>query len=500
MASAAILGATGGMALAQTSPVSNPNQGQFIGPYGAGPAANNNLNNWGVANNPSGSSAAGPLSTLYAPNTLAVPTPGNVVIRLNGRIEADIAANWGTGQTAFIGGGSYKVNPISIGQFMRLYPGFDGISANGLRYGASIELRQNYASGTWAGPPNGSTAPSTSAVAASPSSSSSGSTVFVRRAFTYLASDQVGIVRLGMGDGVLGLFDPCIFVSGCWDAGSGNLGGGNIQTYGVQAGQAILFPFLETQGAEYTNSKIVYLSPQFFGFDFGLQYAPSMANGLAVGGNGVTCLQASSQCINLSSGSDPTRWLNQVGVGLRYMHNFGAVDFKTYGFYETAGKENQTAGASLATTRWNGKFDNLNFYKGGIAVTAFNITAAIDYIGGAINNQLAMRPSGGANMNAFIVGLTYANGPITAGINFENIQDQGSNALTNISQRHQYATSMGGAYRLAPGLQLIAEYNYQYRHQGGFDFTTGASTSATSPVATRDAQTQTFMVGTVLSL
>ena len=67
------------MALAQT-PVSNQAQGQFIGPYGAGPGANNNNNAWGIANTPSGSAAAGPLSTLFAPNTFAVPTPGNRVL------------------------------------------------------------------------------------------------------------------------------------------------------------------------------------------------------------------------------------------------------------------------------------------------------------------------------------------------------------------------------------------------------------------------------------
>ena len=53
MASAAILGATGGLALAQTP--ANPNQGQLAAPYGAGPAANNNNNAWGTANTPTGS-------------------------------------------------------------------------------------------------------------------------------------------------------------------------------------------------------------------------------------------------------------------------------------------------------------------------------------------------------------------------------------------------------------------------------------------------------------
>ena len=63
MASAAILGATSTLALAQ-APIApaGATQGQYAGPYGAGPAANNNNNAWGIANSPTGSAAAGALS------------------------------------------------------------------------------------------------------------------------------------------------------------------------------------------------------------------------------------------------------------------------------------------------------------------------------------------------------------------------------------------------------------------------------------------------------
>src|SRR3954453_20481354 len=102
MASAAILGATSGLAYAQTRPVANPNQGQLAAPYGAGPAANNNNNAWGVANTPTGSAAAGPLSTVYAPNVNAVPAPGTIVIRLNGRVEVDFGATFTSADRGFV--------------------------------------------------------------------------------------------------------------------------------------------------------------------------------------------------------------------------------------------------------------------------------------------------------------------------------------------------------------------------------------------------------------
>src|ERR1700722_3097048 len=105
MASAAILGASGGRALAQTA---NPSQGQMAAPYGSGPAANNNNNAWGIANTPNGSAAAGALSAEYAPNVIAVPAPGTIVIRLNGRVEVDVnatATNLNTGVTGTTTGG-----------------------------------------------------------------------------------------------------------------------------------------------------------------------------------------------------------------------------------------------------------------------------------------------------------------------------------------------------------------------------------------------------------
>ncbi len=490
LASAALLGASGGLALAQTA---HPNQGQLAAPYGAGPAANNNNNVYGTANTPTGAAAAGPLSTLYAPNTDAVPAPGTVVIRLNGRVEVDVGAAFTSVDKGVGANAGYKVNPIGISSYMRLYPGFDGVAANGLRYGASIELRENWlASGT----------PATGA-----SGNTSGQTVFVRRAFTYLASDKAGIVRFGQTDGVIGLFDNCIFYSGCWDAGLGNANGGINQTISTQNGSAIPFVWLSQAGAEYGNQKIVYLSPQYFGFDFGLQYAPNMGNNNQ---NSPGCGQANATCINLTSGNDATRWFNQVGAGLRFQQAFGAVDLKAYGFYETASKENLTVGAYLApglATRSAGavtniRYDNLSFYKAGLAVTALNVTAAVDYIGGAVNGQLAMRPTGGAPTNAIITGLTYANGPLALGIQGGLIDTQGDARLVGVSQRREYEVALGGAYKLAPGVQLVGEYMYTHRHQGGFDFATGgvaASLGGAAGNITRDTQGQSVVFATVLT-
>jgi Gram-negative porin len=494
MASAAILGATGTLAFAQPAqplPVAAPSQGQFAGPYGAGPAANNNNNAWGIANTPTGSAAAGPLSgSIYSPNVNAVPAPGTIVIRLNGRVEVDIVANFTSVDKGVNPNGTfngYKLNPVGVGSYLRLYPGFDGVAANGLRYGASAEIRENFSGGVSNGN-NG--AQGAAGTATSPSSNSSQQTLLVRRAFTYLASDRVGLVRIGQGDGVLGLFDNCIFTSQCWDAGVGSFNGGG-PTQSIPSGPVPPFVWLAQAGVEYSNSKIVYLTPQFYGFDFGVQYAPNQGNAFQNEGLGVNCIQAGPSCISVSSGNDATRWINQTAVGLRWQQAFGAVDVKTYGFWETSGKENLTTQPYQTPAQARGavapppgtpagaigsqfqRYDDLSFYKFGAAVTAFNFTLASDYIGGAVNGQLNMRPTGGVSMNAVVTGLTYANGPITAGLEWGVINSQGDARLTGVSQRREYEIAAGGAYRLAPGVQLVGEYEYMQRHQGGFDFATG---------------------------
>lgn len=481
-------------AYAQLEP--NPSQGQYVGRYGSGPALSNNNNAWGIANTPSGSKDAGQLSTIYAPNVVAVPKPGTVVIRLNARVEADLTATFTDLDSGVSSSGAptgYKLNPLAVTSHLRLYPGFDGVSSNGLRYGAAAEIRQNFPAGT--------------APASSPSTNSSGQTLYVRRAFAYLADDRVGLLRLGQGDGVLGLFDNCIFSSNCWDAGIGGLNGSSGYPAVAPSGAVMTYVWLTGSGAEYTNAKAVYLSPQFYGFDFGVQYAPNMGNGFQ---NSGSCGQASADCTALTSGNDATRWINQVAVGVRYQQLFGSVDVKAYGFYETAGRENLTTSAyltpgaarSTGANAYELPYDNLSFYKFGVAVTAMNFTFAADYIGGAVNGQLQMRPAGGAPMNALVTGLTYANGPLTAGVQFGVANSQGAAQLTGLTQRHEVGVAVGGSYRLAPGLQIVTEYQYAYRHQGGFNFATnslGAGTTATTAGYTKDAQGQGITIATVLT-
>jgi hypothetical protein len=471
-------------ALPQAAP--NPMEGQMIAPYGAGGNTSNNNNAWGAANTQTGSAAAGPLSTIRAPNTYAVPDPGTLVIHLNGRVEADVAANFtsvdkGTTPTGQPNG--YKLNPVGIASDLRLYLGADGLATNGLRYGASVEIWNNFGGGT--------ADSNVTSTANSGSANSSGQTLFLRKAFAYLANDQVGIVRIGAGEGVISMMDPCIFSSQCWDAGMGTLNGGASTAIAPQNAMGIPWVFASQAGAEYATNKILYLSPQVYGFDFGFNYVPNRGNAFVDGApanpmQNAPCNVAGPECQTITSGDDATRWFNMLGAALRYEHSFGEVDFKAYGLYETSAKEDLTTQAyvspaasriAFAATGANDtqflQYNDLNFYQAGVAVTAHNVTLAADYMGGQVDGQLSLNPKGGVPMNAFVVGLTYASGPWTLGSMLETVDSQGDARLVDVSQRHEVGAAFGGNYKLAPGMQVVLEYQYEYRHQGGFDFSQG---------------------------
>ena len=94
---------------------------------------------------------------------------------------------------------------------------------------------------------------------------------------------------------------------------------------------------------------------------------------------------------------------------------------------------------------------------------------------------------------AFLAGLMLKNGPITLGSQVGLIFSQGAQQLTGIAQRREFEVAIGGNYNIAPGLYLVAEYQYEQRHQGGFDFQAGA----VGP--TRDAHGQGVTLSTVLN-
>jgi hypothetical protein len=480
LASAAMLGAASSLhsANAQTTPLPMmPTQGVFAAsPSASPPAGANNNNNTAVT---------------PAPGAVATPTPGTVVIHVNGRVTTELNGAWSSldkgsfpavtslGQT-LVPAGNFKLQPTSISSYARIYTGLDAMAANGLRYGGAIEIRENF---TGQGSSNSSTGAS---------GYSSSETLYVRRAFGYIAGDNFGIVRIGQGDGLISLYDNGITTFQFTP--SGNFGGSDLQS--VFPGNAsIPLASSAVQGAEYTVNKIVYMTPQFYGFDAGIAWAPNATNGF---GNNVGttyntvpgCSVAGSGCPSLSSSSvaaDSARVLNLVEMGVRYQGKFDSLGVLAYGVYGISGHPDYTGPVGAQT------YNGLNFGNFGVALTYAGFTVGGNYIGGAVNGQLAPQPAGGAPMSGWLAGVTYKTGPLVVGLVGEGTNSQGSPVTTGKTQRYEYGINAGAAYTIAPGLVGFAEYIYQHRQQNGFNFATGAAGGAYNTV-----QSQGLQVGTTI--
>jgi predicted porin len=376
-----------------------------------------------------------------------------------------------------------KLDPYSFVGFMRLYPGVDGMATNGLRYGASIEIRQDF------GPTAGSTANSGG------SANSFSSTLFVRRAFAYFASDKLGLIRLGQGDGPIGLFDQGVttfqtFDTGGWD---GDFSGS------LPLNANVAFPFPALQGTEYVPAKFVYLSPKLFGFDFGFSFAPNSAalqdlpnvNSLtSTAPTLTTCVVAGSGCAALASSTvalDGSRPRNFTETGLRYQSHIGAVGVNAFGIYVNSGHVNVIPAVA------GSQFDGLSYGDMGLTFDYAGFTVGGHVTTGRYNGVNALAPKGGAGGNAWLVGAQYAIGPLVAGASWFDYSSQGSPLTVGIAQRREQGLAMGGTYTLAPGLSLIASYLYGTRHQGDFDFVTSKIAKTNN-----DVKAQAFILATVV--
>jgi hypothetical protein len=534
LASAAVLGTASG-AWAQTSTPTPPqgfqSQGQIALPWLAGPGANNNNNLMGTA----------------APGAAAVPAPGTVVIRLGGRVYTQIDADYsnissiGPGQlgtyatnrltglpasgtaaasgTVVAGGStaSYKMNPVGIGAFFRLYPGVDGVSSNGIRYGAGVELRENFEGGnSFTVNSNGSTIPSitstaTAGSATSASGTSSGQTIYVRRAFVYLGSDQTGIVRIGGADGLIGLYDASgTFTVGSWDGGIGGLNDAGMQAT-LPSNFLLSEFFLSGSGIEYANTKVVYMTPQFAGFDFGLQYDPSMGNAFtnsvtsdayAVG----TCTAASANCVNDISGNDGTRMINRFVFGGRYNGTFAGVNLQGYGTYTLSGRESipgggvQASPAQINAAAGNLHYDGQGFFNGGLQVNYLGFSLGADTTWGRMNpGNDGLIPTGAVATRGVIGTLSYAIGPFSIGAGASVLDWQGTAQMVGTSQRHETAADFGGSYKLAPGITLAAEYQYEVKHQSDVNFVTGNYGTQVGANQYNTIKAQGFTFATIIS-
>ena len=432
----------------------------------------------------------------------ASPAPGTVTVRLNGRFRfyafaaydgqtnANTAAT-GAG-TAFVGAGSNKQAKYGFADYARLYPGFDGVAANGLKYGASLEIRQDQVAGA-----GGGTQGSISA------QNRARSGLYFRREWGYIGTDQLGTIRFGSIDQPTSLY-----MTGNFENFDG--GGLNGDLPGLVTGNStVSWPFSDG-GSYYTTEKIVYLSPQLYGLDFGVSYEPSTAN-VNSGSSNCTANFASAGCDRLSSttiNGETARRRNSVDALIRYRGTFGGFGIAATAAYLGGGhvSDNQF-GVAFNNNPLNGlptrrNYDGLNAGDFGLQLSYAGFSVGGKYLFGRWNGSVAgLVPKGLDDGEAWLVGASYTIGPVVMGAHYLNNKSAGdlNNAFYK-RQRLEQGVAVGATYSVAPGLSLFASYLYQDRKQNGFDFITGTGvTAATGTVGTKTNNRITsnlFAVGT----
>jgi hypothetical protein len=410
--------------------------------------------------------------------------PSNITVRLAGRLEAFFAVGSDSGRN--VSQGNTKLAGYELQTYARLYPSFDGIAANGLKYGAALEIRQDRGAPAGGGA-NGSISGSTATRGG----------LYFRREMGYLGSDAAGFVRFGSTDQPTSLF-----ITGTFE--NFNDGGWNGDVPQFFTGNTIpTWPFAD-QGAVYTTTKVVYVSPKFFNLlDFGVSWEPN--TGTVTGNSTNTCsfgntVAGTSGCNAASSTSlaaESARRRNTLDAVARVRTAVGPVGLAATfgGMYSGTVAYNGFAAPST------GYFNGLAVLDAGAQVTFGGLAVGGHVTGGSYNGAYNLNPEGGRKALAYLVGASYAVGPAVFGASFYNFQSAGawtraSGATGVATSRNEVGVAAGGTLTVAPGAFVFLSYLYGTRHQPGYNFVTGATTVAGGSQSHNDTRAQGIALGT----
>jgi predicted porin len=195
-------------------------------------------------------------------------------------------------------------------------------------------------------------------------------------------------------------------------------------------------------------TKIIYLSPQFFGFDAGVSYSPNRNEGE----NFLTSTSTTAYQ------RDYTGLTNEISAALRYRGTFGPVGVGAsfVAQFADAGRQSAT-GAPVAVQN-----QNVTAYSGGLLVRAFGFALGGEYTWGNYTGAApagAALPKGWDGSKHYVLGGTYTIGALSLGAMYgSGTQDNGT-AADAPADRTQTYFGLGVAYVLAPGMTLFANYN-----------------------------------------
>jgi len=388
----------------------------------------------------------------------AQSAPGSAKFSLDGRI------NWYAGieGSSFDNTGGTKISTDSFFGYLRLFPTFSGVAANGLHYGVGAEIRENGQS--------------------SPTAGSSTQTLFVHQEYGYLGLPKYGQVSVGEENGPIVLFETGTF--------EGFNDGGWWGDLPAITPINPAYPFVDTDFNQ-VSDKIVYLSPTIAGFQFAVGFTPNQTESYTP-----AITSTSADTFQGNVGGNPK---NLIDIGGQYTNTFGPVGIQVGADYQHAGQVGYTGTPTGLT------YKDLNIVTGGATATIAGFQFGGNAIYGAFNGNgigsFSLEPSGGTSSIGTLFGAQYTFGPVVVGgsvFRFQttgNVVGNGSGgyALTSGQQAND-GLALGGTYTLVPGVSLFVDYDAGFRTQGGYDWYTGSAGDTGNRI-----QSQLFGVGTQIS-
>ena len=440
------------------------------------------------------------------------PGPGTITVRLNAKLNfymqagSDSGRNLNNNPVTPVGSSATslgapasnaKLQDYEFQEYARFYPGFDGIAGNGLKYGASLEIRQD------------------NAVAAGGSGGTFGSisgqtrsrgALYMRMETGYLGTDQLGFVRFGS------TYQPSVlFATGTFENFNDGAWDGDLPSFFTQ-NSTPTWPFPDISPF-YVPSSIVYVSPQFYGVDFAASFSPtsaginntggncpyglSVAGGAGLGGDTLGGNQPlSCDATSATSGPEYNRPRNTVQAYARYRGAFGPIGIAAEGGGIFSGKVDDNA-----TPRRTVQYDGYSLGDGGIILTYGGLAVGGHVTGGRQNGQFSLDPQGQKDSFAWVAGASYAIGPVIVGASYFDYMSAGSKTQTVsnfVGNRNEWGVAAGGTYNFAPGMNIFLSYLYGHRKELGVDLTSGASTAigSTAINSHNNVQAQGISIGT----
>jgi hypothetical protein len=262
-----------------------------------------------------------------------------------------------SGQTENINPGTASIARLSKNDFStdaEVHVFVNGKTANGLSYGAVIEIAFNQQEGRNIVQQRASTGKTTASI---------------DEYYAFIASPTFGQVRFGDEDGPAGgLMNSGVITN----FGTGGIYGDRESFVSRQQGVRTT----TAPGSLGDNTKIIYLSPQFFGFDFGASYAFNYGVGEDTGcsnsASGGFCDAAyaftGASAVGIAAaGPEFSARRNEYQAALRWRGSLAGVGLSVTGAYIGSGAARELSAASGSQYR---VFNNMSVWQVGAQATA----------------------------------------------------------------------------------------------------------------------------------